>query len=110
MRVNCRLSIRHAWPAGPATVFMCIATENQGLKTTPQFLTHRPEKEQAEPPPGERGGPGGGEGAAAPSSPGEVLDFGLKEPPPGSDLIRICPLTIQNFSLSSAAVREKNAF
>lgn len=73
---------------------MCIATENQGWTTTPQFLTHRPEKEQA----------------AAPSSPGEVLDFGLKEPPPGSDLIRICPLTIQNFSLSSAAVREKNAF
>ena len=51
------------------------------------------------------------EGAAAPSFPGEVRQyFSPKYPPPGSDLIRICPLTIQKLSLSSAAVDEKNAF
>lgn len=60
---------------------------------------------------GGEGGARGGEGAAAPSSPGEVpQDFGPKKPPPGFDLIHICPLTVQSFSLTRLAVGEKNAF
>jgi hypothetical protein len=67
-------------------------------------------KDRRSPSGGERGSRGR-EGAAAPSFPGEVrMYFSPKYPPPGSDLIRICPLTVQKHSLSSAAVHEKNAF
>jgi hypothetical protein len=109
-RVNSRLSINAVTGRdglGRGAVHAREKCIHFSQHVSPEGVT----KKDRRSPSGEERGSRGREGAAAPSFPGEVrMYFSPKYPPPGSDLIRICPLTVQKHSLSSVAVHEKNAF